>query len=106
LKPLESCPICEAPAREADAHYRRGDDALVRCRSCGLLYSSVRRSREELKDLYAAHYYGTGGQLEGAARAAERERNRVLYRAVLDDLVRRYPHLLPKEGESPPRVLD
>jgi len=106
LRPLESCPVCDAPVREADARYRRETDVLLKCRRCGLLYANVRRSAGELAELYATHYYGPGDELEGPARALERKRNRILYRTVLRDLVDRYPHVDPDSGGPRPRVLD
>ncbi len=79
---------------------------MLRCAGCGLIYSDVRRSCEELNALYARHYYSVANTLEGSAREEEHERNRVLYRTVLGDILRRYPRLTPGDGAAAPKALD
>jgi 2-polyprenyl-3-methyl-5-hydroxy-6-metoxy-1,4-benzoquinol methylase len=79
---------------------------LQRCGGCGLIYSNVVRTPEELDALYSRHYYSVANTLEGSAREEEQARNRVLYATVLSDVLRRYPQLVPRDGVASPRVLD
>jgi 2-polyprenyl-3-methyl-5-hydroxy-6-metoxy-1,4-benzoquinol methylase len=70
-----------------------------------LIYSNVRRSIEESEELHSGRYYPEA-TLDRADRECERQRNRVLYRTVLADVLRRYPRLAARKGSPPPRVLD
>jgi SAM-dependent methyltransferase len=51
-------------------------------------------------------YYGEGESLAEPRREEERAANRVLYKAALADILRRYPRLRPDGASGPRRVLD
>jgi SAM-dependent methyltransferase len=72
--------------------YRRDRDALVRCPSCGSLFSNPRYERDELAELYRREYYdpAVGGEQR---RWALQEDAATLHRTVLGLLRRRYPQL-------------
>ena len=101
-----SCPSCRAPASGARVRCAREGGELLECPGCGLLYASPQPTPEELEELYARLYYRPENTLEGDLRVRERERNRVLCRAVLGELLRRYPRLRPGAREGPSRALD
>jgi len=86
--------------------YRREHDAIVECPACGLLYANPQYTPNELVALYRRDYYSEDNTLRGTFRRDEQQTNRVLYRTVLRDLLRRYPQLAPAGGQGPRRVLD
>jgi 2-polyprenyl-3-methyl-5-hydroxy-6-metoxy-1,4-benzoquinol methylase len=103
---LPRCPVCSHTSSDAKVCYRRGDDALVRCTDCGLIYANPQYTPTELVELYRRLYYNEENTLQGDFREDEHGRNRVLYRTVLDDLQRRYPHLAKPPHDRPLRALD
>ncbi len=106
MTPVEACPVCSGPSDGAEAFLVREDDQLLECPLCGLIYSDKHRNDVELQELYSRHYYSVENTLEGSERDRERDRNRVLYRTVISDLLWRYPELSGAGRGAPPKVLD
>ncbi len=103
---LDACLICGHPATEGKIIHQRQDDVLFRCPACGLVFANPQYTPDELASLYERDYYSEADTLEGSRRAEEREANRVLYRTVLHDILRRYPRLDPARAREPSRLLD
>jgi SAM-dependent methyltransferase len=68
LKPVLSCPLCQANAADPFAD---GEIPAVRCRSCGLIYMSSVVEAEDLERLYRG--YNDGRDTKEAALAAKRK---------------------------------
>ncbi len=104
MEQLDACLVCGHPSRDAKVRHRRDDDALVICPGCGLMYANPQYTPDELQELYKRDYYSEENTLQGTRREEEQGQNRVLYRTILRDLLRRYPRLA--DERRPRRVLD
>src|SRR5512135_1944933 len=103
---LETCPVCHADVQNARVIHTRATDQLVRCPVCATLMATPQPSEEELKEVYRIEYYNEGNTRAAVDRKDEERVARVLHRAVLNDLLRRFPVLRPEAGDDAPRVLD
>lgn len=106
METLKVCVACDADVAEAKPLARREGAALVRCRSCGLVFWNPQLTEEELVGLYDETYYPEQEMFERDLPESWLGHDRVLYRAVLADLMRRYPHLRPSDATPKPRMLD
>jgi 2-polyprenyl-3-methyl-5-hydroxy-6-metoxy-1,4-benzoquinol methylase len=104
MEQLTHCLVCQTPSRSARVVHRRRDDALVRCRGCGLVFANPQYTDDELAGLYRDLYYDEEKNFATDYRERDRQALMPLYRAVVRDLSRRYPRLSVAASEV--RVLD
>jgi len=107
MEKLTECPVCGEAAALARVRHVRPADALVVCPRCRSMYAEAQPDAGELAELYRREYYNEANTLRSGRREEEQARNRGLYRAVLRDLLRRYPRALAaRAGEGRGRALD
>ncbi len=102
MEQLTQCLGCGASTAGARPVHRRRDDTLVRCRQCGLLFANPQYTNDELEGLYRDLYYDEAKNFATDFRERDRAFAMPLYRAVVRDLIARYPRLREKGR----RVLD
>ena len=105
MQELERCLACESPVAGAPVVHRRRDDALVRCRRCGLVFANPQYTPDELHGLYRELYYDDEKNFATDFRERDRRALQPLNRMVARDLQRRYPRLRATAGREV-RVLD
>ena len=93
MKPVSACPVCVAPAGKSSVAYRRADDALRLCRSCGSLYADPQYEPHELPAIYEEDFYNEESTAKDGLTAWGEAPKSLTYETYARVLLSRYPRL-------------